>query len=147
MELTLTRFRFTDRSTISRLTAGDEFLCYVLEDRDRGLDAAMPPAELQRLKVPAQTAIPMGRYQVVITHSNRFKRLLPLLINVPAYAGIRIHSGNVPAETDGCLLPGTAISTDFVHNSRVAMAALMARLEQWLRAGQVWITVRREAQA
>lgn len=57
-------------------------------------------------KVYANTAIPAGRYEVVITYSNRFKKHLPLLLNVPGYSGIRIHPGNSSTDTAGCLLPG-----------------------------------------
>ena len=57
-------------------------------------------------KIYGDTAIPAGKYEVIITYSNRFKKHLPLLLNVPGYEGIRIHPGNSAVDTHGCLLPG-----------------------------------------
>lgn len=61
------------------------------------------------VKVSKETAIPMGVYEVVVTMSPKFKRFLPLLLNVEKYAGVRIHSGATPKHTDGCLLVGMQI--------------------------------------
>lgn len=52
------------------------------------------------------TAIPMGTYDVIMTMSARFGRLLPLVIDVPGFAGIRFHPGNTEKDTRGCILPG-----------------------------------------
>lgn len=106
MKLTLKRHTFLEDRTISDLYVNDVFYCNVLEDKDRGLMSSMPLSEIESKKVYGQTAIPYGRYTVIISYSNRFKTYLPLLSNVPGYLGIRIHSGNTPEHTHGCLLPG-----------------------------------------
>ena len=87
MELRLVRETFTAVSTIGRLMVDGLFDSYTLEDVVR-----------DGPKIPGRTAIPYGRYQVIIDYSNRFKRPMPLLLNVPGFTGIRIHQGNTDAE-------------------------------------------------
>ena len=41
-----------------------------------------------------------------MTLSNRFKRVLPLLLNVEHFEGIRMHRGNTDADSSGCILVG-----------------------------------------
>lgn len=133
MRLTLKRTTFTTQSTIGELFVNGIRQCFVLEDIVRKPGAA---------KVPGKTAIPAGTYPVTITYSNRFRQLMPLLGNVPGFAGIRIHSGNTAADTEGCLLVGTTQSKDFVGNSRAAYAVLYAAIKNALDAGQpVTITI------
>jgi hypothetical protein len=121
MKLKLVRKWFSATATIGELYLDDAFQCYTLEDVVR-----VPGAS----KVYGKTAIAAGIYNVVITMSNRFKRLLPLLLNVPEFEGVRIHPGNTSKDTDGCLLVGeTKQLPDFIGNSRVAFANLFKQLE------------------
>lgn len=80
------------------------------------------------VKVYGQTAIPAGTYQVVLNQSPRFKRVLPLLLNVPGFEGIRIHPGNKAEDTDGCILVGDAPAPDWLGQSKVAFDRLFAKL-------------------
>jgi len=66
----------------------------------------MSNTEISKIKVYAQTAIPTGKYQIVMTYSSKFKKVMPLLLNVPGFAGIRIHSGNTADDTEGCIITG-----------------------------------------
>ncbi len=93
-------------------------ICETLEDEDRGLSASMPLEELLTRKIKGQTAIPTGIYQVVMSYSPRFKKMLPLIMNVPAYEGVRIHSGNTARDTEGCILCGRNTKVGMVTNSR-----------------------------
>ena len=106
------------------------FFSNVLEDTVRGLRQDMTPEEIQKIKIHGQTAIPSGRYEIRVTLSARFRRQLPILLNVPGYAGVRIHPGNTDANTEGCLLPGKNDRVGQVSNSRATMAALQKQIEE-----------------
>ena len=87
--------------TLSVWIGGKWFpLCYTLEDeiRDLGING--------KGKVFAETAIPAGRYQVILSYSKHFGKILPEVLNVPFFGGIRIHSGNTDDDTEGCILVG-----------------------------------------
>lgn len=120
MKLELVRRWFTEASTIGELTVDGKHQCYVLEDRFR-----LPWEE----KVPARTCIPCGTYRVVITPSPRFGVEMPLLLDVRGFSGVRIHPGNTPADTEGCLLPGLEVDADRVLQSREAYARLFSKFE------------------
>ena len=98
MELYLKREIFTEESTIGSLSIDGQFECYILEDCDRGLSDEMELSEIVARKVYGKTAIPYGRYQIDWTLSNRFKIMMPILLNVKGYEGIRIHKGNSEIE-------------------------------------------------
>ena len=129
MKLKLIRDTFSDESTIGKLYIDGEYFCETLEDKDRYLEAGGK-------KVYGKTCIPRGTYEVTITMSNRFKKELPLLLNVPQFEGIRIHAGNTAADTDGCILLGRARRNNFVENSRDAVNEFMQRLRQSLKDGE-----------
>ena len=48
--------------------------------------------------------IPALCYPVRVTMSPRFKRLLPIVQNVPGRSGIRFHRGTKPQHSTGCVL-------------------------------------------
>ena len=135
MEIQLKRTVMTPKSTIGELYVNNKFECYVLEDTDRRLEQN-PDA-----KIHGETCIPRGKYQIVVTQSARFGRPLPLLVDVPGYTGVRIHTGNKPADTDGCLLPGLTYKENWVSDSTVAWAALFDKIKSALTTEKVWITI------
>lgn len=148
MELFLKRETFTDKSTIGRLYIDNQFECFVLEDTDRGLDSKMNLDVLNHLKQFGVTAIPYGRYEITITKSERFSKLrgkdtfLPLLNNTPGYAGVRIHTGNRPEDTEGCLITGQVKGVDSVSQSTAAFNLLFPKIQGALNSGQkVFITI------
>lgn len=140
MIIKVTRYDKNDSRTISRLSI-PRFDCYCIEDVDRGLTQDMPLEMIKGIKVYGKTAIPKGTYEVVISYSNRFKKLLPLLLNVPGFEGIRIHSGNTAADSDGCFLPGMGRSFDSVTESRKAMVSIMVAITKALKVEKVYLEV------
>lgn len=101
--------------TIGHLYIDGAYFCDTLEDTVRDT------------KIAGKTAIPAGKYHVKKTMSPRFKTLLPEILNVPGFTGVRIHSGNTAKDTDGCLLLGLNKTKGAVLNSKNAMAFFMDR--------------------
>ena len=120
MKFRLARKWPSDKSTIGELSIDGVFECFTLEDVVR------PAGE----KVYGKTAIPPGVYQLIVTHSPRFGRELPLLLEVPNFEGVRIHTGNKAEDTEGCILVGTGTETDTVTGSKVAFAQLMNKIQE-----------------
>jgi len=118
MKIEVKRLHRTENSTIGELLIDGVWECYTLEDKERDV------------KIKSETAIPKGTYKVIINRSNRFKRLLPLLLNVPNFEGVRIHSGNTNHNTEGCILVGRTRSKDFIGQSRKAFDSLFAKMQK-----------------
>lgn len=60
----------------------------------------------------ADYIIPVGTYPVSVTFSPRFKRMLPLIGNVPGRSGIRFHRGTKPEHSKGCILVSAAMEQE-----------------------------------
>lgn len=134
MELKLNRIFLGSSATIGELLVNDKHLCDTLEDRVR------PEGE----KVYGKTAIPEGTYEVKLTHSPRFKRILPEILNVPNFSGIRIHSLNKAEESEGCIGVGewNGKDTNWISNSRKAFNKLFAILQEASDRGEkITITI------
>jgi hypothetical protein len=131
MHMLLKRQQIDPDVTIGYLYIDDQPEFWIAEDPVREV-AGKPVGDW---KIHGKTAIPYGTYAVQITWSNRFGRLLPLLIGVPGFEGIRIHPGNGPADTEGCLLPGLYRHAKGVGHSRAACDILLPKIDRALKAG------------
>ena len=136
MRIELVRIAFKSTYTIGKLYVDDTYFCDVLEDVDRGLDSSMTESEILEKKVKGQTAIPTGHYVINITYSPKYKRMMPLLLDVKGFSGIRIHSGNSSKDTEGCLLVGKNKKVGMVLESRDTYQRLFKMME-----GQKEITI------
>lgn len=117
MKITVDRKWKKKNYTIGRLFVNGELFCNTLEDTDRGLDQKQPLTIIRNRKIPNQTAIPTGTYEITLNViSPRFSKYeyymdvcdgkLPRLLNVPGFDGVLIHVGSNANNTSGCILVG-----------------------------------------
>jgi hypothetical protein len=137
MHMTLERLQIDKDVTIGALSIDGHFECWTLEDPVR----EVPGKPVTDWKIKGKTAIPYGTYAVQITYSQRFGRPLPLLIAVPGFTAIRIHAGNTVLDTEGCPLVGTDRHARTLGRSRMALDALIPKIDRALKLGVVAIEV------
>ena len=131
--LTLTRIAKRADYTIGRLEDENGVkICDTLEPIHRDYQGG-------ELKVPRKSAVPEGTYQVVVTKSKKFGKYLPLLVGVPGFEGIRIHSGNTVNDTEGCILVGQNLIKGKVLLSRLTLEKLMRLIENEKR---IFLTIK-----
>ena len=152
MELLLTRIAKKKTYTIGRLCilekvideystgTAEKYFCDTLEPTWRDYKNGA-------YKVKGRSAIPEGRYAVVISYSPKFKQWLPILLGGPEFnrkwQGIRIHAGNTAADTEGCILVGQNREVGKVLDSRKWLYELKQRIVEAKDRGEaVWITIK-----
>ncbi|CAB4216879.1 hypothetical protein UFOVP1590_3 [uncultured Caudovirales phage] len=136
MKLTVERFEYGTDYCIGRLYIDGVYFCYTLEDKVR--EVIGRPTVMW--KVTGETAIPEGTYDLVIDYSPHFKKKLPHILDVPGFEGVRLHSGNSPKDTEGCILVGQTWSgNNFIGNSRLVFDSLFQRLSEALEPHQIQV--------
>ena len=133
LNLFLDRFAKKDTYTIGKLYADGEFFCNTLEDKVRVLG---PNGEG---KVFGETAIPAGKYRIKLTYSQRFKRILPLLLDVLFFTGIRMHGGVTAEHSHGCILVGHNDKIGQIHGSKDVLEDLIKMMEEY---DEIWIEIK-----
>lgn len=151
LEILVERFAPRETYTIGHISIDGHYVSDCIEDRDRGLTSAMPVETIKKLKVYGETAIPKGRYRVLLTKSEKFsgrewaKRhggLIPILEGVKGFAGVRIHPANTAEELLGCIAPGENTAIGRVNNSVAAYGRIMAQLlPAWNSNTPIYITI------
>lgn len=141
MKLELVRIANRPTYCIGKLYIDGVWFCDTIEDTDRGLDDSMSVDEILKKKIKGETAIPTGIYKIEITYSPKYKRMMPIMIGVKGYSGIRIHSGNTSKDTEGCLLVGKNTKVGMVTDSRNTYQRLFARLQN---AKDILIEIKRK---
>ena len=138
--------------TIGRLLVNGVRLCETLEDTDRGLNSNYSIAAIKLSKIFGQTAIPTGTYKVVLSVSPKFKNkpwavkydgLVPEILGVKGFSGVRIHPGNGPEQTDGCPLVGDNKVKGGLVNSQKRYLELMDKyiMPAWNKKEEITITI------
>lgn len=136
MELILDRKWCKDTYSIGRLYIDGQFFSNTLEDKDRGLTQSMSEADVKKIKVYGETAIPKGKYTIVINYSNKFKRMMPQIMNVKGFSGIRIHEGNTAKDSLGCILVGDNNAVGRISNSKATYTKLYSKLKAAFDKGE-----------
>ena len=142
MNIILNRITKKAKYTIGKLYINDQYFCDTLEDTDRGLTQSMTEQQIGSKKVYGETAIPTGTYRIIISYSNKFKKQMPLLLNVPGFAGIRIHSGNTEKDSLGCILVGKNKAVGKVLESRDTYSKLFSILQEANKKETIKITIK-----
>lgn len=131
MKIELIRDDFTDKRTLGKLYVDGNYFGETCEDCDRHLENG------QEEKVYGETAISRGLYKVVLSHSHHFGRILPEVLDVPGFSGVRIHGGNSAADSLGCVLLGRVRTADGVANCAATVQRLIDMIDAAEEAGEV----------
>ena len=134
MELKVERIYLGDQYTIGHLYINGVYFCDTLEDKVRVLNN-------EKDKIKKETAIPAGRYRVILSYSNHFQCIMPELLDVPFFVGIRIHIGNDKEDTEGCILVGFNKAKGKVLQSKATYKKLFAILKKAYKTEEIWIEV------
>lgn len=138
MEIKVIRHTLTSDYTVGKLYINDAYMCDTIEDRYRKI-------EKKEDKVYGVTAIPHGRYPVILDYSSKYSKLMPHILDVPYFEGIRIHSGNSDEDSLGCIIVGEyvpGVAGGWVKNSRIAYSKVFAKLKQASDKGErIFITI------
>lgn len=129
MKLLLKRIYLEKNCTLGQLFIDDKYFCDTLEDPNRDLNKNGKFDDLE-YKVYGDTCIPYGKYKILLNLSVRFKRKLPLLLDVPNFEGIRIHRGNSAKDTSGCILVGKYCNKNYITKSKITEQKLIKLIEK-----------------
>lgn len=124
MRIKVERLQCDPDVTIGSMSVDGDWEAWTLED------------VVRPVKVPGDTAIPAGVYDIIVSYSPHFQEDLPLLLNVPNFEGVRIHSGNTTADTEGCLLVGHDRYAKSIGHSRFAFSTLFTKIKDAIRRGE-----------
>jgi hypothetical protein len=142
VNIRLERRFFAANYTIGRLFINEEYFCDTLEDRNRDLNKDGDLSDPGEGKVYSATAIPYGRYRVILSWSPKFKRILPEILNVQHFTSIRMHSGVNHQDSAGCILVGENKVKGGLINSRATEIKLVVLLKAYSeRNKEIYINI------
>ncbi len=130
MNIQLKRRYLGEGYTIGSLSIDGQYFCDTLEDAVR------------QVKVYGKTAIPYGRYNIILNVSPRFGRILPRLIDVPQFDGVLIHRGNTAEDTAGCILVGeNKVKGKVIHSTPYEIGLVKMMQEAIDRGDKITIEI------
>ena len=126
--------------TPGRMYLDNKFLCFTCEDEDRHLETSLE--SVSDKKVFGKTAIPRGRYALTTSFSNRFQKVLPAVLDVPGFTGIRIHGGNTAEDSHGCVLVGKVRTSTGIAKCADMVARVIAEIDDAQELGiESWLEI------
>lgn len=129
MNIKLIRNKESKDYTEGKLYINEVYFCDTLEDKDRGLQQHMSLAEIKAVKVYGETCIPYGTYKIELSYSPKFKKIMPAILNVKGFTGVRMHNGSYTYHSSGCPLVGIKYKDGMLTNSRKTFNELMQKLQ------------------
>lgn len=150
MEIKVDRKWKKGKYTIGRLYIDGEFICNTIEDTDRGLTQSMSEEEIKSKKIYGQTAIPTGRYKVLMNvvspkfsqkefYMNVCKGKVPRLEGVKGFSGILIHSAATADNVEGCIGVGFNTEKGKLTSIKEAFEKVYSKLSS--SKEDIWITI------
>jgi hypothetical protein len=128
--------------TIGNLSITDRFFCNTLEDTVRDYNHDGDLTDYGEVKIPGETAIPYGRYPVIVTISPKLKRELPLIVDVKHFTGIRIHKVATAKGTEGCVGIGINSSPGRLTEGEKYEKKLVSILKTYISTGfEIFINI------
>lgn len=153
MELLVERAWPKDTYTVGKFYVNGKRFGESMEDKDRGLLQSMPLSVIMGKKKYGITAIPKGTYEIRMTYSPKFssrawakptKGLVPEIIDVPGFSGIRIHPLNSAKDSLGCIGVGKNDKKGWISKSTTYYRNLVDNyiVPALDRGERVFITIR-----
>lgn len=153
MKLKIDRKYKKEGYTIGVMYINGIYFCETLEDKDRELAQHWTDAAVKIAKIAGKTAIPTGTYKVVLSYSPKFKNkawakkyggLVPEIVNVKGFSGVRLHSGSKAEDTAGCPLLGENKIKGGLINSQKKYYEFMDKymMPAWTRKEEITIMIK-----
>lgn len=132
--------RAIESYTLGKMYLDNVFFCQALEDEDRFLERSLE--DISEKKVYGRTAIPRGRYRLVTSFSNRFQRVLPAVLDVPGFSGIRVHGGNTANDSLGCILVGQVRTSLGIAKCKDTVQRIIDQIDDGAELGiETWLEI------
>lgn len=150
MEIKVDRKWKKEKYTIGRLYINNEFICNTIEDTDRGLTQSMSEEEIKSKKIYGKTAIPSGRYKILMNvvspkfsqkefYMNVCKGKVPRLEGIKSFSGVLIHSAATADNVEGCIGVGFNTEIGRLTSIKEAFEKVYSKLSS--SKEDIWITI------
>lgn len=142
MDIKVQRINYQEEYTEGKMYIDEEYFCDTLEDKDRNLSDNMSSTDIAKIKKHGVTAIPKGKYRVILSYSEKFKKILPEIVAVKCFSGVRIHSLNFATQSLGCIGIGYKSEDGIIRGGSKLQPQLIEIIKEVIeRKEEVTITI------